>query len=201
MSSFFENIPMTVAVSACSMLVSLLALFYARKNLKMQKYIDVVTVQRIKWIGELRSDFSEILSFIYSSTYVQELADKWDFYKDEVVEEMSAEHYATAEYNIKRLREMGKFEFQESKCIEYIKKIELCILKLNKADEEDAKLIKKLKEMRTIPFGDYRDGHLEEYMNETRDLMGWTLKKEWDRVKKEVKKGGLVNGKRKNIFD
>lgn len=53
------------------MLVSLLALFYARKNLKMQKYIDVVTAQRIKWIGELRADFSAILSHMFTYQHLQ----------------------------------------------------------------------------------------------------------------------------------
>ena len=42
---------------------------------------------------------------------------------------------------------------------------------------------------------------LKELLMKIRNMMSGILKCEWERVKKEVRKGGLVNGKRKNIFD
>ena len=202
MSSIIENIPMTVAVSACSMLISLLALFYARKNLKMQKYIDVVTTQRIKWIGELRSDFSAILSYVYLSAYVEEVADKWQFYFDECIEDFyDDEGYYSVQDNIKRLRQAKTSESTPENYAEFIRRIDLCILKLNPSDSRDEKLVEELEKFKLVPFGDYEKGKLDKLLIKIRDMMTEILKIEWERVKKEVQKGGLVNGRRKNIFD
>lgn len=201
MSSFFENISMTVAVSVCSMLVSLLALFYARKNLKMQKYIDVVTAQRIKWIGELRADFSAILSYVYLSTYVEDVADKWQNNVEENIEEFFGddEWYYSAKDNIKRLYDARTKSTPENYA-EFIRRTDLCILKLNPSDLRDEKLIEELEKLKLIPY-DHQPGTLNELLIKIRDMMGEILKSEWERVKKEVQKGGLVNGKRENIFD
>ena len=192
---------MTVAVSVCSMLVSLLALFYARKNLKMQKYIDVVTAQRIKWIGELRADFSAILSYVYLSTYVEDVADKWQNNVEENIEEFFGddEWYYSAKDNIKRLYDARTKSTPENYA-EFIRRTDLCILKLNPSDLRDEKLIEELEKLKLIPY-DHQPGTLNELLIKIRDMMGEILKSEWERVKKEVQKGGLVNGKRENIFD
>lgn len=192
---------MTAAVSACSMLVSLLALFYARKNLKMQKYIDVVTAQRIKWIGELRADFSAILSYVYLSTYVEVVADKWQNNFEENIEDFFGddEWYYSVKDNIKRLYD-AKTKSTPENYAEFIRRIDLCILKLNPSDSRDEELIEELEKFKLIPY-DYQPGTLNELLIKIRDMMGEILKSEWERVKKEVQKGGLVNGKRKNIFD
>ncbi len=202
MSSFLGNISMTVAVSACSMLISLLALFYARKNLKMQKYIDVVTTQRIKWIGELRADFSAILSYVYLSTYVEDVAAKWQLNFDENVEEFFGddEGYYSVQDNLKRFRQVKISESTPENYAEFIRRIDLCILKLNPSDSRDEKLIEELEKFKLLPY-DHQPGTLNELLIKIRDMMGEILKSEWERVKKEVRKGGLVNGKRKNIFD
>lgn len=193
---------MTVAVSACSMLISLLALFYARKNLKMQKYIDVVTTQRIKWIGELRADFSAILSYVYLSTYVEDVAAKWQLNFDENVEEFFGddEGYYSVQDNLKRFRQVKISESTPENYAEFIRRIDLCILKLNPSDSRDEKLIEELEKFKLLPY-DHQPGTLNELLIKIRDMMGEILKSEWERVKKEVRKGGLVNGKRKNIFD
>ena len=201
MGSFFENISMTAAVSACSMLVSLLALFYARKNLKMQKYIDVVTAQRIKWIGELRADFSAILSYVYVSTFADELADHWEFCRDENFEDYDDEWYYTLNDNIAKLRQTRSSVLTPKNNAEFIRRIDLCILKLNRSDSKDFALLQELEKLKLVPFGDYEKGKLDKLLIKIRDMMGEILKDEWDRVKKEVRKGGLVNGKRKKIFD
>lgn len=193
---------MTVAVSACSMLISLLALFYARKNLKMQKYIDVVTAQRIKWIGELRADFSAILSYVYLSTYVEDVAAKWQSNFDENVEEFFGddEGYYSVQDNLKRFRQVKISESTPENYADFIRRIDLCILKLNPSDSRDEKLIEELEKFKLLPY-DHQPGTLNELLIKIRDMMGEILKSEWERVKKEVRKGGLVNGRRKNIFD
>lgn len=200
MIDFVKNIPMSGAIAACSMLISLLALFYARNNMKMQKYIDVVTTQRLKWISELRNDFSDILSFLYSSTYVKELADHWDMMKDEV-DDWDDESYHTVLDNIRKLRNMGSYESTSENIAQFIRKIELCKMKLNGNDPEDKLLIEKLEELKTIPFGDYLAGKLNPTLKDVRSMMSKILKNEWERAKLEVQKGGIVSGKRKNIFD
>ncbi len=201
MISFFKENP-TIAISACSMLISLLALFYARNNIKMQKYIDVVTVERIKWIGELRSDFSAILSYVYLSAYVEEVADKWQFYFDECIEDFyDDEGYYSVQDNIKRLRQAKTSESTPENYAEFIRRIDLCILKLNPSDSRDEKLVEELEKFKLVPFGDYEKGKLDKLLIKIRDMMTEILKIEWERVKKEVQKGGLVNGRRKNIFD
>lgn len=201
MLSIIKDNP-TIAISACSMLISLLALFYARNNIKMQKYIDVVTAQRIKWIGELRADFSAILSYVYLSTYIEDVADKWQFVFDENVEEFYGddEGYYSVLDNIKRLRHAKMSESTPENYAEFIRRIDLCILKLNPSDSRDEKLIEELEKFKLVPF-DHRPGILKELLVKIRNTMSEILKCEWERVKKEVQKGGLVNGKRKNIFD
>lgn len=201
MIAFFKENP-TVAISACSMLISLLALFYARNNIKMQKYIDVVTAQRIKWIGELRADFSAILSYVYLSTYVEDVADKWQANFDECSEEFYGddEGFYSVQDNIKRLRHAKTSESTPENYAEFIRRIDLCILKLNPSDSRDEKLIEELENFKLLPY-DHQPGTLNELLIKIRDMMGEILKSEWERVKKEVRKGGLVNGKRKNIFD
>lgn len=200
MMTFFKDNP-TIAISACSMLISLLALFYARNNIKMQKYIDVVTAQRIKWIGELRADFSAILSYVYLSTYVEDVADKWQNNFEENIEDFFGddEWYYSAKDNINRLYE-AKTKSTPENYAEFIRRIDLCILKLNPSDSRDEKLIEELEKFKLVPY-DHQPGSLNELLIKIRDMMGEILKSEWDRVKKEVQKGGLVNGKRKNIFD
>ena len=203
MSSFFENIPMTIAVSACSMLISLLALFYARKNLKMQKYIEVVTAQRIKWIGELRADFSAILSYVYLSTYVKDVADIWqsnfDEYGGDAFDGDDEGYYSTQD-NIKNFREAKKSASTPENYAEFIRRIDLCILKLNPSDSRDEELIEELEKFKLIPY-DHQPETLKDLLMKIRNMMSEILKCEWERVKQEVRKGGLVNGKRKNIFD
>jgi len=201
MISIFKDNP-TIAISACSMLISLLALFYARNNIKMQKYIDVVTAQRIKWIGELRADFSAILSYVYLSTYVEDVADKWQFNFDENIEEFFGddEGYYSVQDNLKRFRQVKTSESTPENYADFIRRIDLCILKLNPSDSRDEMLIEELEEFKLIPY-DHQPEALKELLMKIRNMMSGILKCEWERVKKEVRKGGLVNGRRKNIFD
>ncbi len=211
MSSFFENIPMTVAVSACSMLISLLALFYARKNLKMQKYIDVVTAQRIKWIYELRQDFSMIISHLYLIVYLRSYAEREEY---EFVSQFNIDHsdetdigfedslyYDSMMDVFKNMRDVGNELGNSKNNIDFIRRIELSIMKLNEADPDDSALIESLENAKKDIFYEPETEIVEKKIANLRGLMTKILKNEWERVKKEVQKGGLVNGKRKNIFD
>ena len=211
MSSFFENIPMTVAVSACSMLISLLALFYARKNLKMQKYIDVVTAQRIKWIYELRQDFSMIISHLYLIVYLRSYAEREE---DEFVSQFNIDHsdetdigfedslyYDSMMDVFKNMRDVGNELSNSKNNIDFIRRIELSIMKLNEADPDDSALIESLENAKKDIFYEPETEIVEKKIANLRGLMTKILKNEWERVKKEVQKGGLVNGKRKKIFD
>lgn len=83
----------------------------------------------------------------------------------------------------------------------FIRCIDSVIMKLNVQNENDKELIQILEDAKFLPFGLYDKKIIEAKMNKLKHLMRQTLKNEWERVKKEVQKGGLVNGKRKNIFD
>lgn len=202
---------MTVAVSACSMLISLLALFYARKNLKMQKYIDVVTAQRIKWIYELRQDFSMIISHLYLIVYLRSYAEREE---DEFVSQFNIDHsdetdigfedslyYDSMMDVFKNMRDVGNELSNSKNNIDFIRRIELSIMKLNEADPDDSALIESLENAKKDIFYEPETEIVEKKIANLRGLMTKILKNEWERVKKEVQKGGLVNGKRKKIFD
>ena len=201
---------MTIAVSACSMLISLLALFYARKNLKMQKYIDVVTAQRIKWIYELRQDFSMIISHLYLIVYLRSYAEREE---DEFVSQFNIDHsdetdigfedslyYDSMMDVFKNMRDVGNELSNSKNNIDFIRRIELSIMKLNEADPDDSALIESLENAKKDIFYEPKTEIVEKKIANLRGLMTKILKNEWERVKKEVQKGGLVNGRRKNIF-
>ena len=49
-------------ISLIALILSVTGILYTRKNIKLTKYIDTITNQRIKWVDCLRVDLSKILS-------------------------------------------------------------------------------------------------------------------------------------------
>ena len=41
------------------------SIYYTRKNLKTTKYIETITLERIKWLEIIRNEVSEIVANIY----------------------------------------------------------------------------------------------------------------------------------------
>ena len=178
----------------------------------MQQYIDTITDQRIKWIDGLRSDFTMIISYIYVSIYTEKVADDWeasyeDYFFSECIDfngNVSCEdemNNIEVREKIDYMRKMRLAEKTPKNDANFIKCINLAIMKLNESDPDDHALIQILENAKDYPFYIYDKKDIERDMKKMKCLMSKTLKNEWERVKKEVQKGGLVNGKRKNIFD
>lgn len=59
---------------------TLITIYYTRRNLKITKYIDTITSERIKWIEKLRDDLSMLISwitiFISNNKYLNELIEE-----------------------------------------------------------------------------------------------------------------------------
>lgn len=53
-----------ISVLSSSMVAALISQFFARKNLKTSQYIDVITSERIKWIGNVRDDITILVSSV-----------------------------------------------------------------------------------------------------------------------------------------
>ena len=204
---FFANNKYAMALSTCAMLLSLFSLVYNRRNVKMKQYVDTITSERIKWICDLRNNFSEIISYLYLSTYVEKEADEWwDGYSEyldqnELVTKDDALENLEIEEKLKRFSSMARKEITDENNVLFIKRIDALVMKLNDQDEDDEKLIQMLENAKMLPFSCLKKRDLENRIVELKRMMRLILKNEWERVKKEVQKGGLVNGKRKNIFD
>jgi hypothetical protein len=204
---FFANNKYAMALSICAMLLSIFSLVYNRKNVKMQQYVETITSERIKWISDLRNNFSEIISYLYLSVYVEKEGDEWwneyTEYRDqnELVTRDDAEEDLEVSMKIKRFRDMARKETSDENNVLFIKRVDALIMKLNDQDEDDKKLIRMLGEAKTLPFFLFEKGEIINKIDELKKMMRLILKNEWERVKKEVQKGGLVNGKRKNFFN
>lgn len=208
--AILSNNKYATALSICAMLLSLISLIYNRKNVKMQQYIDTITDQRIKWIDGLRQDFSKILSHLYLTVYLKSYANSEEEY---FISQFNIDHADESQidpeddlnYNetleiFKNMRNIGK-ELACKDNVDFIRRIDLSIIKLNESDSDDLALIKVLEKAKEYIFGEYEKENIEHFIADIKKLMSKTLKNEWERVKKEVQKGGLVNGRRKNIFD
>lgn len=178
----------------CAMVVSLLAVVYTRSNIKVQKYIDTITIQRIKWIDTLRNDLSDIISGIYLASYCEEKLNEYNDYMVNIGPD-SHEHAISLGELGKRLNELkSKLESEVNK-IELIRKIDLSIMRLNQSDDE--KLIAALEKSKNyVLSADYDFKKIEGFIKKLRSEMSIVLKNEWEKVKQEVKKGGLINEKR-----
>ena len=88
----------------------------------------------------------------------------------------------------------NKLESEINK-IELIRKIDLSIMRLNQSD--DAELIAALEKSKGyVLSADYDFNKIERFIKKLRSEVSIVLKKEWEKVKQEVKKGGLINEKR-----
>ena len=169
-----------------AIIVSSIALVYARNNIKITKYIETITEQRIRWIEIVRNDLSSVISDLsilcYISKYHSEL---YDF--DMNVGFDSAEESRDAYDHSKNLKEINI----KKTTIKLINKIDISLFKLN--SNEDQKAIKLLK---SIEDKILRENFIEIIdENQIEDLskeITKILKREWEKVKIEVKKGNVI---------
>ena len=189
---------LTGITAFCAMAVSFIAVVYTRSNIKVQKYIDTITIQRIKWIDTLRNDLSDIISGIYLANYCEQRLNEYDEFMDNVGPETHEQQISLNKYGSK-LKEFNNKLKSEINKIELIRKIDLSIMRLNQTD--DKKLIATLEEAKDyVLAGDNDLKKTEKFIRELRSEVSIVLKNEWEKVKQEVKKGGLINEKRKKTF-
>lgn len=174
----------TNILSCVAIVVSFAAIIYARKNIKTQKYIETITKQRISWIDTLRNDFSDILAHsetISYCKYVEQIDDKVGF------EGNPDEERGYNEFIKSMISEKIRLE---SLNLNIVAKIELSILRLNEND--DSKLIEQLEDLKEI----YRKRNYsqinEKVIRDLRTEIKIILKSEWEKVKSETVKGGIV---------
>jgi hypothetical protein len=183
-------------VSFLAVFISLLTIRYTRKNIKTSKYIETITQQRIKWIDTLRNDFSEILAqsvvlkFTYDVKEMDELVGQPDNISSPL-EQFQYDEFVSDNINELSIREKNNFII--------ISKIELAILRLN--DKDDIELLKILKLLKKLVlskrYTEIDDGLLDKLRNSIKIL----LKNEWEKVKKEVTKGGNLIASKKKLSD
>lgn len=176
----FSNI-----VSAVAVCISFFSIVYARKNIKSQKYIDTITRQRILWIDTLRSDFSDILAHIEKIRYCHYI-EEHDL-KVGFEEGSEDERYSYSEFIKLNNKEKNKLEVKN---YNITTKIELSILRLN--DKDDFELIKKLTGLKKIyqerDYNRVNDDLIVTLRGEIKKI----LKNEWEKVKSETIKGGII---------
>ncbi len=177
----FESI-----ISIIAIIVSFYAVKYSRRNLKTQKYIETITVQRISWIESLRKDLSDVVSGLNMLGFCDSQFRAFDEFIENVgFDDRESEESAYAyRDNLKKLK--SKLDSELTR-IDLVKKIDLSILRLNQKD--DLKLINKLEEIKKYILHENYDKCIEDgYIKELKMQIAETLKMEWEKVKLEVNK-------------
>lgn len=177
----------TNIVALIAVLISFITVWYTRKNLKTKKYIETITQQRILWISTLRADFSLILAQTITLKYCHEVEinDREVGYPGEDNDPENIAEYGDFVKNKNREKiDREQYNFQT------ISRIELSILRLN--DNDDSKLIETLEKIKIIYLNNYYYEITDELIVELRNNIKKLLKKEWEKVKLETKKGKLA---------
>lgn len=185
-----------ISTSALTGLItSSFAIWYTRKNLKTTKFIETITAERIRWIQIVRNDLTELVSsvlihlkntdYLKNLTFEQErreysnyvVSREPDSFTDDELEE-----YADQKMNISN----SKKAFSESLTrFGIVKKATLLKLRFN--PEDDIDIINYLN-LIIENFADYSKPTKDININikEFTEKSQQVLKKEWDKVKREV---------------
>jgi len=183
-------------LSFSAILISIITIIYTRSNIKLQKYIDTITTQRIKWIESLRVDLSAVLAGLYLLKYYNEIESNYEafrqmpdygYYEDEAV----WEYESNANKAIERFSKL-----KDEPKLEIMQKIDTAILRLNQ--EDDIHLIELLENARRrIATDNYLSPDSDDYIKDIRQECAMIFKKEWEKVKLETMKGVMKNGKKR----
>jgi len=185
-----------ISTSALTGLItSLITIWYTRKNLKTTKYIDTITTERIKWIQIVRTDLTELVSSILihlnNSNYLNELTSEKERrdYCDYVVSR-EANSYSDDELqeNADLRRNIVLTENELNNVLnrgEIVKKATLLKLRFNPNEDID---IINLLNLIIENFANCSKQMNEMQINitELTDKSQQVLKREWDKVKREV---------------
>ncbi len=198
MNDFLKEIfPLGVLVT---LIGTFITIYYTRLNLKTTKYIDTITTERIKWIEKLRDDLSLLTSWItiYNSNhqFLNKLIQNYeelDNYEKEtnphedepwplIIKDMS-DNKSKQNFVVNELKGVTRQKI--------IEKIYLLKLRLNPGDDTNVILLldELLEYFTPSEFDCNNYDMINKKIGELISLSQQILKSEWDKVKKEAKKG------------
>lgn len=191
----FIKIISTSAVTG--ILTAILTVWFTRKNLKTTKYIETITTERIKWIQIVRIDLTELVASIMihlkNTDYLIGLEDEKssqdytnyvvsrepDSYSDDELQD-----YSNLERNIEQTGNALKSVLTRSGIVQ-----KATLLKLRFNPNEDIDIINLLNSI-IEDFSDYskKTNEIRIDISELTNKSQQVLKREWDKVKTEVKR-------------
>lgn len=198
MNDFLKEIfPLSVIVAFIGTSITI---YYTRLNLKTTKYIDTITTERIKWIEKLRDDLSLLTSWItiYNSNnqslnkLIQNYEELDNYEKETNPHE--DEPWPLIIKDMSDNKSKQNFVVNELKGVtrqKIIEKIYLLKLRLNPVDDTNVILLldELLEYFTPSEFDCNNYDMINKKIGELISLSQQILKSEWDKVKKEAKKG------------
>jgi len=180
-------------ISMLALILSVIAIVFSYKGIKVTKYIETITNQRIKWIETLRNDLSRIVTFavLYKRFKEDAEATAWWVESDEYFR-LDPQERSDTDEEIENIKDKRKRIISEVKKSENINVIELAIIRLNETD--DIVLIQKLEALKQAFLLNKEEIVTDDFIIELRNEIKKLIKVEWERVKLEVRKGGNING-------
>jgi hypothetical protein len=169
-------------------LASIISIYFTTKNIRTQKYIDVITSQRIKWIETIRIEVSEIITMICHTL---------KFYKSDIEEDVKNNSFNDDENYMQPVLPysytQNALRHPENKWSEndFVNKLIIFKLRLNPVENKQIVdivdyFITFYKDFQKKDINDINiaSGKLDELLNQIQLV----LKIEWEKSKKETKK-------------
>jgi len=159
---------------------------------RRSKYIEIVTAERIKWIGVVRGDLAKLTNYVVNyqkarAIYAQKYKDM-NSYQNEMFDDSghSSRHNRLEQRQLEIDAEQSQKNIEESPQSNEI--IELaCLLKLRFNPLDDADIIAILNSL--IKYAsELKPSTKDIDIQQLIDCSQAVLKREWDKVKKETKK-------------
>lgn len=188
-----------IVIVPLTFLGTMVTIYYTRKNLKTTKYIETITSQRILWIEGIRKEVSNLAVLVNRYVFYRKKKVECVEYLDEIrtesgydnpYEENIGSHYKKLIKDADNEKEFLETKFSEISTSEIIEKAYLLILKLNPV--ENQLLIELLYKVIDFFNDENKAGFDQEIQKACSTIISETqsvLKKEWEKVKNEVKKG------------
>lgn len=188
----FASIKFETIISILATIISIAAVIYTYKGVKISKYIETITNQRIIWIDKLRSDFAHIITLaVMLRRFSEENSSADTFLETDEYFMLDPWDRDDADQSIADIREKHRIIIKDTYTKDTINKIENSILKLNAVDDKN--LIDKLEILKNAFLRREHNSITEKYISQLKKDVKQLLKNEWEMVKLEVRKGGFVN--------
>jgi len=197
MSEFFKYIlPIGVIFTFIG---TMMTVFYTRKNIKMTKYIDTITSERIKWIENLRNNLSTLLSWliVYASNIdrLNLFSEIFDELENQELSENPYGDEVSSSYIVREMIENKKNKESILKELEEITKEKLIekiyLIKLSLNSKSDSKMVNLLDILLDVFVLNIKETErsFNSIIKEFVEISQLILKAEWEKVKSETKNG------------